>query len=203
MPKQNRNCQCFGLFRFEPKEKKSVSQDTLLWNRGAFGSRGGSLEAAQAHSVVRGGSRWSHGGQSEPWGSMLEPKRLSLDNGPALELRKITIDLWILRGTSGGSRSEPWTHPAAVVTHTGAVQARTFFFKVSPCSCEAHRTLQLKRMPLFFINLPGIELTNLWTLWPPYVLTVCKTMRENIFSSVGFCSTFLISSKQISTKLYN
>ncbi len=21
MPKQNRNCQCFGLFRFEPKEK--------------------------------------------------------------------------------------------------------------------------------------------------------------------------------------
>ncbi len=29
IPKQNRNCQCFGLFRFEPKEKKSVSQDTL------------------------------------------------------------------------------------------------------------------------------------------------------------------------------
>jgi hypothetical protein len=30
IPKQNRNCQCFGLFRFEPKEKKSVSQDTLV-----------------------------------------------------------------------------------------------------------------------------------------------------------------------------
>jgi hypothetical protein len=30
IPKQNRNCQCFGLFRCEPKEKKSVSQDTLL-----------------------------------------------------------------------------------------------------------------------------------------------------------------------------
>ncbi len=30
IPKQNRNCQCFGLFRFEPKEKKSVSQDTLI-----------------------------------------------------------------------------------------------------------------------------------------------------------------------------
>ncbi len=30
IPKQNRNCQCFGLFRYEPKEKKSVSQDTLL-----------------------------------------------------------------------------------------------------------------------------------------------------------------------------
>jgi hypothetical protein len=29
IPKKNRNCQCFGLFRFEPKEKKSVSQDTL------------------------------------------------------------------------------------------------------------------------------------------------------------------------------
>jgi hypothetical protein len=29
IPKQNRNCLCFGLFRFEPKEKKSVSQDTL------------------------------------------------------------------------------------------------------------------------------------------------------------------------------
>ncbi len=27
--KKYRNCQCFGLFRFEPKEKKSVSQDTL------------------------------------------------------------------------------------------------------------------------------------------------------------------------------
>jgi hypothetical protein len=25
-----RNCQCFSLFRFEPKEKKSVSQDTLV-----------------------------------------------------------------------------------------------------------------------------------------------------------------------------
>ncbi len=30
IPKQNRNCQCFGLFRLEPKEKKSVSQDTLI-----------------------------------------------------------------------------------------------------------------------------------------------------------------------------
>jgi hypothetical protein len=30
IPKQNRNCQRFGLFRFEPKEKKSVSQDTLV-----------------------------------------------------------------------------------------------------------------------------------------------------------------------------
>jgi hypothetical protein len=30
IPKQNLNCQCFSLFRFEPKEKKSVSQDTLL-----------------------------------------------------------------------------------------------------------------------------------------------------------------------------
>ncbi len=30
IPKQNRNCQCFRLFRFEPKEKKSVSQDTLV-----------------------------------------------------------------------------------------------------------------------------------------------------------------------------
>jgi hypothetical protein len=30
IPKQNRNCQFFGLFRFEPKEKKSVSQDTLI-----------------------------------------------------------------------------------------------------------------------------------------------------------------------------
>ncbi len=30
IPKQNRNCQCFGLFRFEMKEKKSVSQDTLV-----------------------------------------------------------------------------------------------------------------------------------------------------------------------------
>jgi hypothetical protein len=28
--KKYRNRQCFGLFRFEPKEKKSVSQDTLL-----------------------------------------------------------------------------------------------------------------------------------------------------------------------------
>jgi hypothetical protein len=34
IPKQNRNCQCFGLFRFEPKEKKSVSQDTLVTTRG-------------------------------------------------------------------------------------------------------------------------------------------------------------------------
>jgi hypothetical protein len=42
IPKQNRNCQCFGLFRFEPKEKKSVSQDTL--------------------PLTLGGSPWSHRG---------------------------------------------------------------------------------------------------------------------------------------------
>ncbi len=36
IPKQNRNCQCFGLFRFEPKEKKSVSQDTLPANDNCF-----------------------------------------------------------------------------------------------------------------------------------------------------------------------
>ncbi len=34
--KQNRNCQCFDLFRFEPKEKKSVSQDTLHLSPSAF-----------------------------------------------------------------------------------------------------------------------------------------------------------------------
>ena len=36
IPKQNRNCQCFGLFRFEPKEKKSVSQDTLFTSLRGF-----------------------------------------------------------------------------------------------------------------------------------------------------------------------
>ncbi len=33
IPKQNRNCQCFGLFQFEPKETKSVSQDTLVLSK--------------------------------------------------------------------------------------------------------------------------------------------------------------------------
>jgi hypothetical protein len=36
IPKPNRNCQCFDLFRFESKEKKSVSQDTLHLSPSAF-----------------------------------------------------------------------------------------------------------------------------------------------------------------------